>query len=212
MRKVFRFFVPLAVMLGASLANSRVVLAQVVINEFVADPAKDWNGDGVVNSRDDEWIEIVNLGAVSVDLSTYRLSDVDGPRVLRYGFAGTLEPGMVRIVYGSDAKAWEEANKFPVYGLHLNNTGDRPALYRIVGTDTTLVDSFSYTEASTKDDRALGRRADSPSVWVVFDGLNPCSSSCDPPGTGCVPTPGARNTCTTPVRSETWGRIKSRYR
>jgi hypothetical protein len=212
MRKVFHFFVPLVLFLGAFLACSRGALAQVLINEFVADPAKDWDGDGVVSSRDDEWIEIINLGSNPVDLAGYRLTDSEGPRVWRCGFAGALDPGRVRIVYGSDAKAWEEANKFPAYGLHLNNTGDRPALYRIVGTDTTLVDSYAYTEASTKDDRAIGRRPDSPSVWVIFDGRNPCSSSCDPQGTGCMPTPGARNTCATPTRSESWGRIKSVYR
>lgn len=212
MRKVFRFLVPLAMLLGISIASSRGAGAQVAINEFVADPAHDWNGDNTVSSRDDEWIEIINLGAAPVDLSAYRLSDVDGPRVLRYGFAGTLEPGAVRVVYGSDAKAWEEANGFPAYGLHLNNAGDRVSLFRIAGGDTALVDSYTYTEVPTRDDRAVGRRSDTPSAWVVYDGLNPCTSGCDPLGTNCTPTPGARNTCTTPTRSETWGRIKSRYR
>jgi hypothetical protein len=212
MRKVFHCVISLILLLGVSFAHSRGALAQVAINEFVADPATDWDGDGVVNSRDDEWIEIINLGPNAVDLSAYRLSDIDGPRVFRYGFAGTLEPGMVKVVYGSDAKAWEEANGFPAYGLHLNNTGDRVALFRLAGTDTALVDAYTYGEASTKDDRAIGRRADNPSLWVVFDGMNPCSSSCDPEGSGCVPSPGARNTCTTPARPESWGRIKSMYR
>lgn len=212
MRKVFRFCIPLAMLLGVSIAGSRATCAQVAINEFVADPARDWNGDSAVNSRDDEWIEIINLGSAVVDLSAYRLSDVDGPRLMRYGFAGTLEPGAVRVVYGSDSKAWEEANGHPAYGLHLNNTGDRVSLFRINGSDTALVDSYTYAEAPTKDDRSVGRRSDNPSLWVVFDGLNPCTSGCDELGTGCSPTPGARNSCTTPVHSETWGRIKSRYR
>lgn len=212
MRNVFRFLSGIApgAFLGFALAAQ--ASAQIVINEFVADPARDWDGDGTANYRDDEWVEIRNLGSAPVDLSDYRLADAEGPVVFRYGFAGTLEPGAVRVVYGSDSRAWEEANGFPLYGLSLNNAGDRVSLYRIAGNDAVLVDDYSYGEVAARDDRSIGRRADAPSEWITFDALNPCTASCDPAGTGCFPSPGSPNTCLTPVEPATWGSIKQIYR
>jgi len=212
MRKIFRFCPFLAFIAFTVVPCASDCVAQLVINEFVADPARDWDGDGSVSSRDDEWIEIINIGSTAVDLAGYRIADGEGEPVWRYGFSGALAAGAVRIVYGSDARAWEEANGFPVYGLSLNNTGDRIALYRIAGADTAVVDAYVFAEAAARDDRAIGRRSDAPPVWVVFDGHNPCTSACVPEGTGCYPTPGSANTCTTGTESRTWGWIKSIYR
>jgi hypothetical protein len=212
MRKVFHCAFTLVLLLCVFLIHPPNAAAQLVVNEFVADPARDWNGDGIVNSRDDEWVEIVNLGTAVVDLAAYRLADSEGSKAWRYGFSGTLGPGMVRIVYGSESKAWEEANKCPQYGLHLNNTGDRVALYRIEGTDTSLVDGYTYGPVSVVNDRSIGRRPDNPQAWVTYDALNKCTATCDPTGTGCAPTPGAPNVCMTPVAARSWGKIKSMYR
>ena len=209
MRTLFRFFVSTALCFLVTALLCAALGAQVVINEILADPASDWDGDGDVNFRDDEWIEVVNLGESTIDLSAYRVTDGEGTPVWRYGFAGTLAPGCVRAVYGSESKAWEQANGFPVYGFSLNNTGDRVSLYRITGTDTVLVDAYTYTSHAAQDDRAVGRGAVSTGTWNIFDLLNPCSDSCDPPGNGCMPTPGSPNECITPARSESWGAIKA---
>ena len=212
MRKVFRFCFILFLFSCTVFLSAPESSAQVVMNEFVADPARDWDGDGVLSSRDDEWVEIANIGQNAVNLAGYRFADGDGRPVWRYEFSGTLGPGAVRAIYGSDSKAWEESNGFPMYGLSLNNTGDRLRLYRIAGSDTALIDSYTYGEVAARKDRAIGRRTDSPDVWATFDAHNPCTSSCDPAGTGCYPTPNARNTCVTAAESRTWGAIKSMYR
>lgn len=212
MRKIFRFSFFLALISTAGFACVSDCAAQIVINEFVADPARDWDGDGALSSRDDEWVEILNLGSAAVDLSGYRLADGEGSPVWRYGFSGAIAPGGVRIVYGSDSRAWEEANGFPVFGLSLNNAGDRISLYRIAGADTSAIDGCTFAEAAARDDRSIGRRVDAPAVWAVFDAHNPCTSACVPAGTGCIPTPGSANTCTTEAESVSWGSIKSIYR
>jgi hypothetical protein len=212
MRKIFRFYLFLVFFSLTAIPCFSECAAQVAINELLADPARDWDGDGALSSRDDEWVEIINLGKVAVDLAGYRLADGEGKPVWRYGFSGVLEAGAVRVVYGSDARAWEEANSFPVYGLSLNNTGDRMAIYRIAGTDTSIVDSYTYAETAARNDRSIGRRADAPTVWVVFDAYNRCTAACVPAGSGCYPTPGSPNTCTTPTKSESWGSIKAIYR
>ena len=209
MRKLFRFFVFTAVCFTLIVCRSSGSEAQIVINEICADPASDWDGDGEYNFRNDEWIEVANAGDTAVDLSAYLVSDGDGEPVWRYGFAGVLDPGGVRVVYGSESKAWEQSFGFPVYGLSLNNSGDRVSLYRITGTDTVLADTYVYTAHAAADDRSVGRDAEAAGGWIIFDALNPCSDSCDPPGNGCVPTPGTPNDCITSSRSGSWGAIKS---
>ncbi len=213
MERVFRFCMALVLVSCTASVFASDGRAQVALNEFLADPARDWDGEGTVSARDDEWVEIVNLGAAPVDLAGYRLADGTGRPVWRYEFAGVLAPGAVRVVYGSDSRAWEEANGFPQYGLSLNNAGDCLRLYRIAGTDTSLADSYTYTEVSSRDDRTIGRRSDAPGAWATFDAYNPCTSTCDPPGTGCYPTPGGNNLCaTTATEPRSWGAIKAIYR
>lgn len=208
MRTLFRFFVSIAlsILVDASLCSA--CGAQIVLNEILADAQSDWDGDGQVNFRDDEWIEVVNLGDSPVDLSPYLVADGEGEPVWRYGYAGVIGPGEVHVVYGSESKAWEQANGFSVYGFSLNNTGDRVSLYCITGPDTVLVDAYTYTDLAADDDRSVGRSAELPGMWRIFDLLNPCPDSCDPPGTGCMPTPGSSNECITSARSESWGAIK----
>ena len=192
---------------------SATSIAQVRLNEILADPASDWDGDTSVDSRSDEWIEIVNIGGSPVDLSLFRLGDLSGDTSWRYGFDGTLAPGAVRIVYGSQSVAWEHANGFPAFGLSLNNSGDTVFLFDLSSGDTLVVDQYAYANFEVQDDRATGRKPDGVGPWEIFDALNPYSGTTLPLGNGCLPTPGETNTCTTsvPVKQSTWGAIKSLY-
>ena len=191
----------------ASVVLAQPCNGQIRVNELLADPGIDWNGDTVVSFKDDEWVEIVNTSATPVDLANLRLSD-GGTRALRYGFSGTLAPGAVRVVYGSDSVAWESANSLGSSGLSLNNAGDQVRLWSIAGTDTLLVDSYTYVAFEVLNDRAPGRVPDGADTWQLFDGLNPYTGSTPPLGTGCNPTPGQRNVCPTPVEPVTWGDVK----
>lgn len=176
------------------------------INEILADPASDWDGDGEANFKDDEWVEIVNAGSVPVALEPYRLSGAE--QELRFGFTGTLAPGGVVVVYGSESTAWEAANGESQFGLRLNNTGGYLALWRIDGPDTVLVDCYTYLDHEAEDDRSTGRAPDGADAWRVFDGMNPYDGETAPLGTGCAPTPGEGVSCPTPVEASTWGRLK----
>ncbi len=212
MRKIFRFFLSTVVCFTLISVLVHEGAAQVVLNEFLADPARDWDGDGLANFRDDEWVEIMNAGDAAVDITGYLLADGVGEPVWRYAFSGFLQPGETFVVFGSESRAWEEANGFPMYGLSLNNSGDRVALYRIAAQETLLVDSFEYGDREADDDRSVGRLVEVHGQWAVFDAYNPCSGRCDPPGNGCLPTPGSGNSCLTGISCESWGTIKSVYR
>jgi len=99
-----------------------------------------------------------------------------------------------------------------VFGLSLGNTGDKVLLWKVTGTDTTLVDGYTYKTNEAASDRAVGRTADG-NDWKLEDALNPYTGSTPPLGTGCAPTPGLPNDCgVTPVARETWGRLKALYR
>lgn len=181
----------------------------LVLNEFLAGPARDWDGSGAVSTRDDEWVEVFNGGAAAVDLSSCLLTD--GDRLPRYAFSGTLEPGGRRLVFGSDSYAWEKAAGWPAYGLALANTGDAVMLWQVAGAETLLVDSYTYVSHEAAADRAVGRRVDGGD-WALFDGLDPYTGTTPPLGTGCAPSPGTTNLCgETPALTTTWGRIKRLY-
>jgi len=181
--------------------------SDVLLNEILADPASDWNGDTNVSSRDDEWVEIVNTGPGTVDLSGYRLAGLDGS--WRYAFHGLLGEGQVHVIYGSESYAWEVASGNPAYGLRLTNSGSTIALWHLTATDTTMVDCHAYEDHEAFDDRSGGRFPDGGPAWKLFDGLNPYDGVVEPLGTGCAASPGESNACPTPVEPTTWGRIKA---
>jgi hypothetical protein len=83
----------------------------------------------------------------------------------------------------------------------------------VSGTDTLLVDSYTYANHEAEDDRSSGRRPDGSAVWELFDGMNPYSGQAPPQGNGLVPTPGQANgEPTVAVVPSSWGRIRALYR
>jgi len=186
--------------------------AEILINEIMADPGRDWDGNGEYYYRDDEWVEIINNGDTVMDISGYLICDDSSPRLWRHGFSGVLNPGEVRVVYGSDSRLWEESAGYPSYGLSLNNSGDAVYLFEVSGGDTILVDSVIYEDYMADDDRALGRKPDDLTIWELFDAYNRCEE-CEPvAGNNCLPTPADINNCQTDSRQQSWGMVKSIYR
>ncbi len=162
-----------------------------VLNEVMADPASDWDGSGAYSSRDDEWVEIYNPGTASLTLDGYLIGDENLSPL--FGFSGTLAAGAHKVVYGGDAVAYQQSHALNVYGLRLGNDGDTVTLLQVVGTDTLLVDSYTYNTYEAEDDRSSGRRPDGSAVWQLFDALNPYTGIVQPVGTGLLPTPGQSN-------------------
>jgi hypothetical protein len=186
-----------------------------LLNEMMADPARDWDGDGAYSYRNDEWVEIVNPGPGALALDGYFLADETGGFV--YGFTGTLAAGAVQVVYGTQSVAWEAANGESATGLRLGNDGDTVQLLQRVGASTVVVDSYTYNTYEAEDDRSSGRTPDGSETWALFDGLNVYSGSVSPQGNGLSPTPGERNDGgsgdppPTPSEEKTWGHVKALY-
>jgi len=181
------------------------------IVEILASPARDWNEDGTFVARQDEWVELRNMGAVPVTLGEYFLSDNDS--TMRVVPTGTLLPGAIVVVTGTMAEDWQRFAGRTVSGLSLNNTGDTVRLFHMTTTDTVEVDTKTYNSIEGGSDRSTGILGDVPSTdWILFDGLNPYTGSGQPGSTGCDPTPGIPNDCSLDVQTTTWGKIKMRFR
>jgi hypothetical protein len=184
--------------------------ATLQINELLAGPARDWDGNGAFSTRDDEWVEIQNASSGPLGLAGFLITD--GDSLPRFALSGTLGPGERRVVYGRESYDWERANGFPAFGLSLGNTGDAVLLWQVQGADTVIVDAYTYRSHEAAADRAVGRLNDD-GPWSLFDGLNPYTGSTQPSGTGCNPSPGAANACSpTSVRRSTWGALKLLYK
>ncbi len=200
-------------MLGVWIATSAsAACAQVRINEIMAAPSTDWNGDGAYSSRDDEWLEIYNTSSTLMVLDSLIVKD--GTHNVRYKFSGTLAGHAVRVVYGSQAYTWEKDHGQPADGFSFNNTGDTVELLQVNGSDTTAVDVRVYGKNEGGSERSTGRLPDGGDTYVIFDALNVYTGTSEPLGTGCMPSPGAENSslCGTPVEPSTWGSIKALYR
>jgi hypothetical protein len=183
----------------------------LVLNEILAGPARDWDGNGVFSSRDDEWVEIENVDLASLDLTGWLITD--GDQIPRYALSGSLAPGERRVIFGGDSYNWERANGEPAFGLSLSNSGDKVMLWKVTGADTVLMDSYAFGSHEAAADRSIGRVPDGTGSWALFDGLDPYTGTLPPAGNGCVPTPGTANVCgSTPVERHSWGRLKTLYR
>ncbi|HEX9641159.1 MAG TPA: lamin tail domain-containing protein [Candidatus Krumholzibacteria bacterium] len=185
----------------------------LLLNEILSSPDSDWDGDGLLSSRDDEWVEIVNTGPGSEALDGLYLRDGTGT-AFHFGFSGSLEPGEVLIVFGKDAYAWQQANGAGSSGLSLNNTGDLVELVRDTGDPdlAAIVDAVQVPSQAAANERALGR-APGGGRWLLLDGLSPYSGTAEPGATGCAPTPSLANDCSgiVPVHSIGMGGLKAKY-
>lgn len=140
--------------------------AALVINEVLADPAidavaGDANLDGIRDSSDDEFIEIVNFSPLSIDLTGWSIND---SLAMRHTFAsGTvLEAYSPILVFGGGAPTFDGSSQVlndainhlsiniqtaSTGLLSLKNTGDTIFLY---DQYLNLVDSFTYGQEGGK--------------------------------------------------------------
>lgn len=186
----------------------------LIINEILADPASDWNGDGSVDFKADEWVEVRNDGPDVIDLSNYYLRDDTGdePHLQLFGL---LKGGDVAVFYGSDAMAWQAANGYSTTGLSLNNGGDVVRLLRAGSGagNLELIYLMGYQDHEAEDDRSSGWN-EGMNDWQLFDAMNPYAGSLEPAGNGCPPSPGMPNVCGDTVADEaiSFGEAKAVYR
>ena len=186
--------------------------AQLRITEILSAPAMDWDADGSVDSKLDEWVEVQNTGTDPVDLQDVFLRDGTGT-AWHYGFSGTLAPGAIALVTGSASVQWQADNSAGTSGLSLNNSGDLIELWRApVGAVALKLDAVTVPGHAAAADRSYAW-LQGQGVWILHDGLNRYRGDLVPTGTGCDPSPGQSNLCTAGVPTEalSFGRVKASW-
>lgn len=152
----------------------------VVLNEFLPQPATDWNQDGIADD-DDAFIEVKNIGTTTVNLFGWKLDDGD-PSTPAYSIPGQLlSPGQRLSFFRFET------------GLNLPESGGTVRLYK----SSVVVDSFTYPVV-TKPDISWCRLPDGTGGWIfgcvptpdepnqAASGVSgtPTPSQTPPPGTG----------------------------
>jgi len=117
--------------------------ALVVINEVLPDPQTDWNGNGKIESYNDEWIELYNTGA-GQDISGWFIGDEANPKKYQIPADTTIGSGEFLVFYGSET------------AVRLNNGGETIYLH---DNSEALIGSLTYDEAVGKDN-STGRIPD----------------------------------------------------
>ena len=158
------------------------------LNEFMPDPASDWNGDGAAD-QDDEYIELYNANDFAVDLSGWRLDDMDdGLRMAPDGSPPYTVPAGTTI----------QARGFLLFfrsqtGIALNNDGD---WVRLLRPDGAVVEAVEYS--TSRDDQAYSKSVDGGASWTRS--YPPTPGGSNTPGGTPTPTPTATPQLTpTPV-------------
>lgn len=124
----------------------------LIINEIHADPDPelgDSNGDGMVSSDDDEFLELVNISGDLIDLSGWQVYDEIR---LRYTFPeGTfLKAGCGLVLFGGGEPTGDFGGSliFTAGSLGLNNSGDT---VRLLDQDGIEIDLVSYGSEGNQD-------------------------------------------------------------
>lgn len=147
----------------AAVSLTLSVSAQLVINELLYDPSpgNDVNQDGEANTSQDEFVEIVNTGAVSVNIGGYQITDLSG-NFFEFP-AGTMIGANEAIVVFGGGNPAATLNGVSVFAgaPSLNNSGDTITLQ---DSSFTQVDQVRY-EDNSSDDESLNR---SPELAGAF--------------------------------------------
>ena len=167
-------------------------LPNIIINEILADPGAvvDANGDGIVDSDDDEFIELVNLDTSSHDLTGYTVSDASS---VRYTFGGINIPaGGSVVIFGGGTPTGISGIALTTGSLSLNNSGGDTVT--IANSSGTTIATYTYGNEGN-DDQSIGRNDDLTGAFVKHSTIssNPVSAS-----------PGRYNSSNLPFSTLTW--------
>ncbi|MDB3976913.1 lamin tail domain-containing protein [Flavobacteriaceae bacterium] len=178
-----------------TVTNEDNELPPLIINEFLADPngaSGDANGDAVVSTSQDEFIEIYNTTLIDIDVSGYMINDSSG---LRHTFtSGSVIPaGEVIVVFGGGTPTNIPclSQTASVGFLGLNNGGDTITLF---DASSVVVTSYSYGSEGG-DNQSLGRDVDITGDFIKHSQItsNPVDFS-----------PGRYNETNIPFSAVTW--------
>ncbi|MCB0765299.1 MAG: lamin tail domain-containing protein, partial [Flavobacteriales bacterium] len=172
-------------------------LPEIRINEILADPdaiAGDANGDGIVNTSQDEFVEIINTGAAASDISDWTIRDGFGVRHT-FPMGTNIPAGCSIIVFGGGSPTGSFGNALVQNAstgmLGLNNDGD---VVELRDGSSTVVSAHTYG-AEGGNNTSLTRDPDMTGNFVLHIAATGAGGALFSPGTlvdgspfiGCQP-------------------------
>ncbi len=138
---------------------------RLLVNELLADPPAglDVDGDGAGSPRDDEMIELVNVGTTPVALGGATIADGEAVRVTLPADL-VLAPGEVLVVTGGAAPTIAGVRTAGSAGLYLNNDGDEVTVRAAGGA---ILARASYRAEGGRDQSLTRQRDGDPDAPLV---------------------------------------------
>jgi hypothetical protein len=176
---------------------------RVRLNEILADPpadlAGDANRDGNRDAADDEFVEVLNCGEGSVDLSGWTISDGTSVRHVFADSDVVIHDGELVTVFGGGEPLGFLGQVYTASegGLGLANSGDVVYLRDDTGA---IVDVHAYGSEGGKD-QSMIRYPDCADEWML----------CSDAGLEVPFSPQEPNDGQSAVTGSTWGGIKSLF-
>lgn len=176
------------------------VEAFIALNEILADPAAglagDSNNDGIRDTSDDEFIELVNPDNSSVDISGWRLTDSTTTRHI-FPANTILDPYNYIVIFGGGSPFlpginWQTAS---TPGLSLNNTADTISFFDL---NNQLIDQLVYG-ALANNDQAIVRSPEASGSWVLHNSVPENNNALFSPGKGLIKAPEQHATVPEPM-------------
>lgn len=163
-------FIPFSI-LFLLFTSSVYATGDVVINEFLPNPSGPSN-------EDTEWIELYNASPSTVDLSGWKLDDIDNGGSSPYVIASGMSIPASGFLYFEKSQT----------NVGLNNTGDT---VRLIDSSGSVVDNYSYS--STTEDVSIGRTSDGGGLFVTCqsstkNATNVCSEPTPTPTSAPIPS------------------------
>ena len=162
-----------------------------ILNEVLYDPPSgnpgDVNGDGIRDANDDEFVELVNSSATSLDISGYKLYDAVRLSIntANHEFPANtiLNPGQAVVVFGGGTPTGNFGGSlvFAASGqvLNLNNSGD---VLTVKNNNDSVLFSFDVTILSNNPNESYTRFPDLYGNFTQHDSAS----------TGILYSPGTR--------------------
>ncbi len=190
-KKCVLFFALLMVLLGAHKGESFII-----INELLADPATglagDANGDGLSSSTNDEFVELLNYGNSSVNISGWSIKDAISTRHI-FPTNTILSPYEYLVVFGGGSvnlpgAKWQLASSG---GLSLNNTAETVTL---VDGSLNLIDQVIYGSIASHDQSIVRSPEGAGALFVLHTSVPESQGRLFSPGTSASGQPLAETT------------------
>ena len=182
----------------------RSVPLPIVINEILADPPPDAQGDanrdGVRDASDDEFIEILNCGSSPIDLSGWQITDAVAVRHIFPEGGFTVLPGEFVTIFGGGTPTGFEGQVYTAStgSLGLTNSADVVSLVDGAGSP---VDIRSYGSEGGRD-QSMIRYPDCSGDWVLPSDV----------GLESAFSPHQLNGGSSGVTTSTWGTVKALFK